>query len=50
MDGAGPLEERARRGLAAWVAILERRIREFPEQWYCFYPFWDEAGNRQQAS
>ena len=23
-----------------WVGVLERRIREFPEQWYCFYPFW----------
>ena len=50
MDGDGSLEERARRGLAAFVAILERRIREFPEQWYCFYPFWSEAGKRQEAT
>ncbi|MGQ9495458.1 MAG: lysophospholipid acyltransferase family protein [Thermoanaerobaculaceae bacterium] len=26
--------------LEHWVSILERRIRELPEQWYCFYPFW----------
>jgi lauroyl/myristoyl acyltransferase len=47
LAGPGDVEERARRGLAAWVAILERRILEHPEQWYCFYPFWSEAGNRQ---
>jgi len=42
LAGDGDLESRARTGLAAWVAILERRIREHPEQWYCFYPFWGE--------
>ncbi len=46
MDGDGPLEQRARAGLAAWIAILERRIRQFPEQWYCFYPFWGQEGRR----
>ena len=40
LEGDGGIEERARAGLATWVAILERRIRERPEQWYCFYPFW----------
>jgi len=46
----GALEDRARRALAAWVALLERRIREHPEQWYCFYPFWGEAGERRLAT
>ena len=49
MDGAGSLEERARRGLTAFVAILERRIRQYPEQWYCFYPFWGKEGERRKA-
>jgi lauroyl/myristoyl acyltransferase len=50
LTSGGALEERARAGLAAWLAILARRIREYPEQWYCFYPFWPEAGAEQQAA
>lgn len=26
--------------LERWVGILERYVRTYPEQWYCFYPFW----------
>jgi Kdo2-lipid IVA lauroyltransferase/acyltransferase len=40
LAGADGLEERARAAMRTWAGILERRIREFPEQWYCFYPFW----------
>lgn len=40
LAGEGEVEARARLALARWAAILERRIRERPEQWYCFYPFW----------
>jgi Kdo2-lipid IVA lauroyltransferase/acyltransferase len=36
----GPEEADARAAQRRWVSLLERRIREFPEQWYCFYPFW----------
>lgn len=25
-----------------YVGWLEELIREFPDQWYCFYPFWDD--------
>jgi len=25
-----------------YVAVLERYVREYPDQWYCFYPFWDD--------
>jgi lauroyl/myristoyl acyltransferase len=39
----GSVEERARSAMQQWAATLERRIREFPEQWYCFYPFWGEG-------
>jgi lauroyl/myristoyl acyltransferase len=28
--------------LSRYVAILERYVRQYPEQWYCFYPFWDD--------
>jgi lauroyl/myristoyl acyltransferase len=40
VEGDGAVEERAHAAMHAWAAILERRIREFPDQWYCFYPFW----------
>ena len=43
LDTADSLEERARAAMRVWVASLERRIREHPEQWYCFYPFWQPA-------
>jgi len=32
--------------LRRYVAILERYVREYPEQWYCFYPFWDDPSRR----
>src|SRR5215831_14240102 len=25
-----------------YAAILERYVGDFPDQWYCFYPFWDD--------
>jgi KDO2-lipid IV(A) lauroyltransferase len=42
MDLAGDdgVEERARAAMLTWARTLERRIREYPAQWYCFYPFW----------
>lgn len=29
-------------GMQAYVADLEALIRQYPSQWYCFYPFWDD--------
>lgn len=29
-------------GIRRYVAILEGLVREHPDQWYCFYPFWDD--------
>ena len=43
LDGSDDVEERARVAMQVWAGILERRIREHPEQWYCFYPFWGGA-------
>ncbi|MEP7131727.1 MAG: lysophospholipid acyltransferase family protein [Acidobacteriota bacterium] len=38
-----------RENLARYVAILERYIRAHPEQWYCFYPFWDDPSRKDLA-
>ena len=32
--------------LRRYVAILERYVRQYPDQWYCFYPFWDDPTRR----
>lgn len=43
------IEGRARAAMETWAEILERRIGQYPEQWYCFYPFWGcEAADRQR--
>jgi len=41
-DGDEPTRIAA--AMQRWAELLERRIREHPEQWYCFYPFWGDAG------
>lgn len=33
-------------GMARYVAILEDLVRRHPDQWYCFYPFWDDPLRR----
>ena len=35
-----------RRNLERYVAILERYVKEYPDQWYCFYPFWDDPSRK----
>ena len=32
-----------------YVAILERYVAEHPEQWYCFYPFWEDPSRGRLA-
>lgn len=29
-------------GMGRYVAQLEELVRHYPDQWYCFYPFWDD--------
>jgi lauroyl/myristoyl acyltransferase len=29
-----------------YVAVLERYVTDYPSQWYCFYPFWDDPSRR----
>jgi KDO2-lipid IV(A) lauroyltransferase len=38
-----------RRNLERYVAILERYVSEYPDQWYCFYPFWDDPSRKPGA-
>lgn len=35
-----------RAGMARYVALLEGLVRAHPEQWNCFYPFWDDPLRR----
>ncbi|HMA17283.1 MAG TPA: hypothetical protein VKS03_02500, partial [Thermoanaerobaculia bacterium] len=32
-----------------YVAILERYVAGHPEQWYCFYPFWEDPSRGRLA-
>ena len=43
----GDREAALRRNLERYVAILERYVREYPDQWYCFFPFWDDPTRKQ---
>ena len=29
------------------VAEIEKIIRAHPDQWYCFYPFWDDPSRKK---
>lgn len=42
----GDRDAALRTNVSRYVAILERYVRENPEQWYCFYPFWDDPSRR----
>jgi Kdo2-lipid IVA lauroyltransferase/acyltransferase len=42
VEREGDRETALRENMLRYVAILERYVREFPEQWYCFYPFWND--------
>jgi KDO2-lipid IV(A) lauroyltransferase len=33
-------------GMRRYAADLEALIRRHPDQWYCFYPFWDDPARR----
>lgn len=33
-------------GMRRYVADLEALIRNYPDQWYCFYPFWDDPARK----
>ena len=45
-DRETALAENVRR----YVAILERYVAANPEQWYCFYPFWEDPSRGPSPS
>jgi lauroyl/myristoyl acyltransferase len=49
IDRGADREAALRRNLERYVALLERYVRQYPEQWYCFYPFWDDPTRRREA-
>ena len=46
IDNEGSRDEALRRNLSRYVEVLERYVRQYPDQWYCFYPFWDDPSRR----
>jgi KDO2-lipid IV(A) lauroyltransferase len=42
IDRDGDREAALRRNIERYVAVLERYVRQYPDQWYCFYPFWED--------
>jgi lauroyl/myristoyl acyltransferase len=46
IESGGDRDAALRRNLERYVAILERYVRKYPDQWYCFYPFWDDPSRK----
>ncbi len=49
IDRTGDRDAALARNIARYVTVLERYVRAYPEQWYCFYPFWDDPSRRSRA-
>jgi KDO2-lipid IV(A) lauroyltransferase len=50
IETAGDRDAAMRTNVQRYVAILERYVRQYPEQWYCFYPFWDDPSRKPVSS
>ena len=50
IEDAGDRDAALRRNIARYVAVLERYVGKYPEQWYCFYPFWDDPSRKAEPS
>ena len=46
IEDAGDRDAALRRNVARYVAVLEQYVGKYPEQWYCFYPFWDDPSRK----
>ena len=46
--GHGRHGEAIRSGMQRLVAVFERYIRQYPDQWYNFYDFWEESTNQDK--
>lgn len=42
IEGGGDREAALRTNVERYVSILEAYVSRHPEQWYCFYPFWED--------
>ncbi len=49
IDRQGNRDSALARNIARYVTVLERYVRAYPEQWYCFYPFWDDPSRRSRT-
>jgi KDO2-lipid IV(A) lauroyltransferase len=47
IETSGSRDDALRVNLSRYLAVLERYVREYPDQWYCFYPFWDDPTRRE---
>jgi lauroyl/myristoyl acyltransferase len=47
IEAAGDRDAALRRNIALYVAVLERYVKTYPEQWYCFYPFWNDPSRKE---
>jgi KDO2-lipid IV(A) lauroyltransferase len=50
IEETGDRNAALRRNIARYVAVLERYVKAYPEQWYCFYPFWDDPSRKAAPS
>jgi lauroyl/myristoyl acyltransferase len=46
IEQGGDRDAALRKNVERYVGILERYAREYPDQWYCFYPFWDDPSRK----
>lgn len=47
--GRGERQAAIEAGMRRYAADLEALVRQHPDQWYCFYPFWDDPARRADA-
>jgi len=50
VGGRGERMREIEEGMRRYVAHLEHLVRERPDQWYCFYPFWEDPKRALQNS
>lgn len=50
IDRGGDRDAALRGNIDRYIAVLERYVKAYPEQWYCFYPFWDDPSRKNSAT
>lgn len=49
IERSGDREAALRENVRRYVAILEGYVARHPEQWYCFYPFWEDPSRQSSG-